>query len=209
MTTPSYPRLLLLATALLAASCVHNADVSLAPPAGPIMPNRDVTPALPVIPNHTFSLADYGAKGNGYTMNTDAFKSAVAAVDAAGGGTLDIPKGTYLTGAFDLCSGINLHLEANATILFSPDPEEYRNGGRFRPLISASNLHDVMISGNGTINGSGEAWWPAARIFKAEANDKLQRSNTSPRPVPWHSSREPSSMFHAPWSLSPAASAYS
>ncbi len=183
MTTPSYPRLLLLATALLAASCVHNADVSLAPPAGPVMPDRDVSPAQPVIPDHKFSLADYGAMGNGYTMNTDAIKKAIAAVDAAGGGELDVPKGTYLTGAFDLCSGLNLHLEANATILFSPDPEEYRNGARFRPLIQASNLHDVMISGNGTINGSGEAWWPAARIFKAEANDKKARGNTSPRPT--------------------------
>jgi len=169
MNTPFYPHLVLAAVLL-----------SFAAPYGRC---ADVAPAQPVIPDRTFKLTDYGAKGNGYTMNTDAIRSAIAAVNNAGGGTLVIPSGTYLTGALDLCSSLNLHLETNATILFSPDPDEYLDGQRYRALLRTSNCHDVMISGNGTINGSGEAWWPAARIFKAQTTDQHVSSNTLPRPT--------------------------
>jgi polygalacturonase len=109
----------------------------------------------------------------------------VDAVDRAGGGTLTVPAGTYYTGPFSLCSNLNLRIEAGATLLFSPKPEDYLGGGPkgFRPLIQISNAHDVLISGAGTINGHGEAWWPDALRFKAEANARHASSNTSPRPV--------------------------
>jgi len=190
MTTSSYPRLVLATIVLLSATALMGAKASPAQSSATTAKNADasadrneeVTPALPVIPDHQFSLADYKAKGDGKTMNTEAFKNAIAAVNAAGGGTLDVPAGTYLTGAIDFCSSMNLHLEANATILFSPNFDEYKSGASYRPLIQGNNLHDVMISGNGTINGSGEAWWPSAIEFKIQANAAKARSNTSPRP---------------------------
>jgi len=145
----------------------------------------DLSPAQPVIPARSFNLGDFGAVADGGTSNTDAFKRAVAAVDAAGGGTLVVPAGIYCTGPFDLCSGINLRLEAGATLLFSPRWADYRGDGPkgYRPLIGIRNAHDVMISGSGTINGHGEAWWPEALRFRAEANATNAPSNTSPRPV--------------------------
>jgi polygalacturonase len=148
----------------------------------------DVSPAQPVIPDRTFKLTDFGARGdNGATVSTEAFKNAIAAVDKAGGGTLVVPaaKGAYFTGPFDLCSNINLHLDAGATILFSPKFDDYKGGGPkgYRPLIQVMNLHDVLISGAGTIDGNGEAWWPEARRFKAEANARHASGNTSPRPI--------------------------
>jgi polygalacturonase len=166
----------------------------------------DVSPAQPVIPDHTFNLTDFGASGdNGATNSTDAFKRAIAAVEQAGGGTLVVPAatGAYFTGPFDLCSNINLHLEAGATILFSPAFDDYLNnvpsteagqtagvlppaqGGprKYRPLIQIKDQHDVLISGAGTIDGNGAAWWPEARRFKAVANAKHAPGNTSPRPI--------------------------
>lgn len=146
----------------------------------------DVSPAQPVIPSRVFNLMDFGAVPDGRTPDTEAFKRAVAAVDAAGGGVLLVPPGRYFTGPLDLCSRINLRLEAGATILFSPRFADYGAPGArygYRPLLLASGCRDVEISGSGTIYGSGEAWWPEAVRFKLAANAAgNQRGNTSPRP---------------------------
>jgi len=146
----------------------------------------DVSPAQPIIPAQVFNLKDFGGTGDGKTLNTAAFHQAVAAADHAGGGTLIIPAGTYLTGPFDLCSSLNLHLDAGATIQFFANFDAFRDparAGRYRPMLQAADLHDVVISGAGTINGHGEAWWPEARRFKAEARARHASSDTSPRPI--------------------------
>ncbi len=143
---------------------------------------NDVSPAQPVIPDRTFNVKDFGAVGDGATLNTHAFKAAIAAVDKAGGGKLVVPAGAWLTGPIDLCSAIDFHLDAGATIFFSPKFEDYGTSPRYRLLLRAVNAHDVKISGNGIINGHGEAWWTAAEVFKQQANAKKARSNTMPRP---------------------------
>ena len=144
----------------------------------------DLVPAQPVIPVHILRLSDFGAVSDGVTPNTAAFQRAVAALAQAGGGTLVVPAGIYLTGPVDLCSGMNLHLNAEAKILFSPQAADYRLGpDAYRPLLRGTGLHDVMISGEGTIDGNGDAWWPAARKFRDDANARgLGRNNVSPRP---------------------------
>ena len=150
--------------------------------AWPVLRAADVSPLQPVIPDRTFNLKDFGAVGDGKTVNTGAFKAAIAAVDQAGGGKLIVPAGAWLTGPIDLCSAIDFQLAAGATIFFSPKFEDYGASPRYRPLLLATNAHDVKISGAGTINGHGEAWWSAAETFKQEANAKKARSNTMPRP---------------------------
>src|SRR5665213_2759253 len=178
MKSHSYP-LLLAALMLSGCATLTSTAVRNEPP--------DVSPAQPVIPDRTFNLTDFGAKGdNGATNSTEAFKHAIAAVDQAGGGTLVVPaaKGAYFTGPFDLCNNINLHLDAGATILFSPKFDDYKGGPRgYRPLIQIKDQHDVLISGAGTIDGNGGAWWPEARRFKAVANARHASGNTSPRPI--------------------------
>jgi polygalacturonase len=144
---------------------------------------EDVAPAQPVIPARTVQLTDYGAVPDGRTVNTTAFRHAVTALGEAGGGTLVVPAGRWLTQPFELASGLNLHLEAGATILFTTDPADSQiAGGRFRPFLHTTRAHDVMISGSGTIDGQGQAWWPDAIKFRDEANRNHARSNTSPRP---------------------------
>jgi polygalacturonase len=124
-------------------------------------------PDQPVIPGHTFNLKDFGAVGDGATSATAAFRHGIAAVKAAGGGRLVVPSGVFLTGPIDLCSGIDLHLEAGATVLFSAKPGDYpASDSRPRPEILARSLHDVMISGSGTFDGQGQGWWAAVRAHR-------------------------------------------
>jgi len=77
---------------------------------------ENVKPALPVIPDRTFTLTDFGAVGDGRTLNTDAFKQAIAAIAQAGGGKLIVPRGVFRTTPFALCSNLDLHLAEGAVI---------------------------------------------------------------------------------------------
>jgi polygalacturonase len=133
-----------------------------------------IRPAQPNIPDRTFNLTDFGGVGDGKTWNTAAFEKAITKIQEAGGGRLIVPKGIYLTKAFTLCSGLDLHLEDGAVIqapaTFTdyglPEPESLDSQDQVRakvkpqpPLISGKKLHDVAITGNGTIDGNGAIWW--------------------------------------------------
>jgi polygalacturonase len=129
-----------------------------------------VSPAQPTIPDRNFSLKDFGAVADGHTSNTDAFARAIAAVDKAGGGTLSVPAGNYLTGAINLCSSLNLRLEAGARILFSQNFDDYRIAEKtYHPLVGAKDCHDIEISGAGTFDGQGDPWWVIERRVKSDA----------------------------------------
>src|ERR1700721_1560962 len=82
-------------------------------------------PELPKIPDKSFLLSDYGAVGDGKTMNTDAFQKALDAVSQGGGGTLTIPAGRFLTGPLVLISSLNLYLAKGAVLLISNDLTTY------------------------------------------------------------------------------------
>jgi polygalacturonase len=121
-------------------------------------------PPLPVIPTNTFDIATNGAVGDGKTMNTAAIQKTIDAASAAGGGTVLIPAGRFLTGPLTLASQINLHLAAEAFLLISDDMANYPAArGRYQDCISVSGAHDIEISGKGTIDGQGKAWWTAFR----------------------------------------------
>ena len=139
-------------------------------------------PALPVIPAKSFKVTDYGAKPDDEGDDTAAFTKAFAAIEAAGGGRLIVSPGEYHTGPLRLVGRLDLHLEKGARILFSADPEAYRIQDRkFRPLIFASEVEDLAITGEGVFDGQGQAWWAAAREYKeaararGEANEEIGR----------------------------------
>jgi polygalacturonase len=110
---------------------------------------------------------DYGAAGNGAAKDTAAVAKAVAAASKAGGGVVLFPPGHYLTGAIALQSNVTLEVEAGATILGSPDPEDYplRDSGwgvgrqERSSLIWAEKAENVTLRGGGTIDGQGQYWW--------------------------------------------------
>ena len=135
---------------------------------------EELRPALPRIPDRSFLLTDFGAVGDGKTLNTAAFEAAVAAVERAGGGRLIVPRGVFRTLPFALCSLLDLHLDDGGVIqapdTFAdyglPDPASFRSQDDVKarvktpePLITGKDLHDVAITGAGEIDGNGALWW--------------------------------------------------
>ncbi|HLI47313.1 MAG TPA: glycoside hydrolase family 28 protein [Chthonomonas sp.] len=109
----------------------------------------------------------FGAVGDGKTKNTAALQQAIEAAFRAGGGTVYVPAGTYLTGGLVLKSNVRLYLEAGATLLGSTDPADYEDhpgpapGGdaNTRHLLFAENAENIALCGLGTVDGQGPAFW--------------------------------------------------
>ncbi len=124
----------------------------------------------PEFQDKTFNIRNYGAKDDGKTKNTTAFKNAIEACTAAGGGKVLVPAGKWLTGAIHLKSNVNLHFEEGAELHFSDKPEDYlpvvftRWAGfevtNYSPLIYAYNCENIAITGPGKLFGHGKKWWP-------------------------------------------------
>jgi polygalacturonase len=93
------------------------------------------------------------------------------ACNAAGGGQVVVPAGTYFTGPIRLLSNVNLCVATNATLQFNTDPNAYlpviftRYQGiecmNYSPFIYAYQQTNIAITGQGTIDGNGENadWW--------------------------------------------------
>jgi polygalacturonase len=151
---------------------------------------ENVRPALPKIPDRTFTLTDFGAVADGKTLNTEAFTKAIAAVDKSGGGRLVVPAGVFMTAPFTLCSNLDLHLADGAIIqapdtfeaLGLPDPATLKTQAEASqvktpaPLITGKNLHDVALTGTGIIDGSGAHWWAwSERAARAQSGRLVYR----------------------------------
>lgn len=80
---------------------------------------------LPSFSDKKFNIVDYGASGDGKTMNTAAIAKAVSACANAGGGQVVIPAGIWLTGPIQLKSNLNLHVEKDALVIFSSNRQDY------------------------------------------------------------------------------------
>jgi hypothetical protein len=125
------------------------------------------TPTLPTIPPGVFNVTSYGAVGNGSTDNTAAISNAIVAASNAGGGTVEIPAaaGAYLCGPLTLNSSINLQIDGGATLKMLPYGQW--PGGTAPPdFITGNTLHDIEISGSGTIDGQAttSGWWQSPTL---------------------------------------------
>jgi polygalacturonase len=123
----------------------------------------------PEFPARDFVVTQHGAVGDGVTDNTKAFRAAIAACAETGGGRVVVPAGKFSTGPIHLRSGVNLHLTADAEIIFSDNFEDYlpvvlvRVGGvelyNYSPLIYARDCVNIAITGPGKLNGNAQKWW--------------------------------------------------
>jgi polygalacturonase len=126
----------------------------------------------PRFPQRTLYLNRFGAKPDGRTDCTAAFRNAIDQCSQAGGGRVVVPAGTYLTGAIHLKSNVNLEVSEDATIKFSTNPKDYlpvvfsRWEGvelfNYSPFIYAFEQQNIAITGKGTLDGqsNNEHWWP-------------------------------------------------
>ncbi|MBQ0033591.1 MAG: glycoside hydrolase family 28 protein, partial [bacterium] len=121
---------------------------------------------VPDFPNRNFTVTDFGAKDDG-TKCTEAFAAAMAACEAAGGGRVVIPKGTWLTGAVRFRNNCSLCLEEGAVLEFTDDPADYPEVHttwegvecyNHSPLLFAYGFTNVAITGKGTIAPRMDFW---------------------------------------------------
>jgi len=149
-----------------------------------------------------FPITDFGAVPDGKTLNTAAIQKAIDACSAAGGGTVVIPRtdhgSVYMSGAIFLKKGTHLRIEKDAVLKAWLDPAQYpiidtRFEGTERPFMSAFlnaiNLEGITVSGEGTIDGSGDQWLKVitkgSRAGRgARAGSILPVSTPGPAPVP-------------------------
>ena len=117
-----------------------------------------------------FNVRDYGAKGDGKTLDSPAIDRAIQACCEQGGGRVLLPAGRYLSGSIHLKSNVELHLQAGCVIVAAPasmraydesekfDFPEYQDGGHtyfHNSLIWAEGQENVSITGRGMIDGVG------------------------------------------------------
>ncbi|WP_166444642.1 glycoside hydrolase family 28 protein [Dyadobacter bucti] len=122
-----------------------------------------------------FNVRDFGATGDGKTLDTEAINKAIVTCAESGGGRVVVPEGNYLTGTILLKSNITLYLEENATIVGTLDIKQYKGflDNKDHKIVSKLNLpqnrmgyiwhralvlldsvQNVTITGKGTIDGS-------------------------------------------------------
>ena len=127
-----------------------------------------------------FNIKNYGARGDGKTINTIALNKAVEACADAGGGTVVIPAGIYLSGTVRMKSHVTLLLEKGAVIKgvadlsqyepYIPNRERGRNNNWNRALILGVGVTNVTITGSGVIDGD--------HVFDPQGEEKMRGPHT-------------------------------
>jgi polygalacturonase len=120
-----------------------------------------------MFPATVVNVRDHGAVADGSTDNTAAFARAIIAANAAGGGTVVVPSGTYVTGAIYLKSNVNLRLDG-ATLRFSGVASRFptvltRYEGiecmNHSPMIYAFGETSIALTGTGTLDAADTSSW--------------------------------------------------
>ena len=114
-----------------------------------------------------YNIRDFGAKGDGATLDTAAVQAAVDACAHDRGGTVLVPAGVFVIGMIQLKSNVTLHIAAQGTLLGTADGKQYHNvdavplhgdstlGDGNVGLVYAVNADNITVEGPGTIDGNG------------------------------------------------------
>jgi polygalacturonase len=125
-----------------------------------------------------FNVLDYGAHKDGSTNSTEAFRSAIQAAKAAGGGTVFVPAGNYVTGPIELVSDLVLQIDAGAILRFPATKLPFTKGRQQGiecltpvPLIGGHDLHNVTVTGRGLLTTENAEWLKLMPRTKATKDD--------------------------------------
>jgi polygalacturonase len=131
-----------------------------------------------------FNVADYGAKKDGSAPATEAFRRAIEAAKATGGGTIYVPTGKYSSGPIELFSNMTLEIGAGATIEFPVAPLPFVRTRYLgvetlapMPLIGAHDAENVTITGRGILTTGDYEKWRQAYGAVAAPKDKSENAN--------------------------------
>lgn len=134
---------------------------------------------------HTFNVVEYGAKSDASSLSTRAFQRAVNAAREAGGGTIYVPPGKYISGPIELFSNMTLDIEAGATIDFPVAPLPLVKGRYLgvealvpMPLVGGHDVENVTVTGRGVLTTAdyqawGKAYGPPEHSKSGNANGPL------------------------------------
>ena len=137
-----------------------------------------------------FNVRDFGAKGDGQQMDTEAIQAAIEACACNHGGTVFFPAGVYLSGAIFLKNNVTICLTAEAKLLGSTNTEDYYEASLgdlgldfSSSFIYAKNAKNIRIIGEGIIDGQGSAFPCGAENFNFEDMDRAEVAQSNPRPL--------------------------
>jgi polygalacturonase len=139
-----------------------------------------------------YSVRDFGAKGDGNTLDTTAIASAIRSASDAGGGEVVFPPGVYVTGTVELLSNVTLNLEPGAVLEGSKDLADYGSteafgfgriygvnstGEGFKVgILVGRNIENVSIIGRGMIDGNADAFFDFTKpYFSMDFDPKYTR----------------------------------
>ena len=134
----------------------------------------------------TFNILNYGANADGLTLNSSAINKAIEECAKQGGGTVLIPRGSFVTGPIIMKSNINLHVAKGAFIIFTKDFDQYPlvrssfegvDAARCQSPLVAENLENIGITGEGIMNGNGFYWRPIKKDKLTESQWKAHQKN--------------------------------
>ncbi len=146
---------------------------------------------LPEFPNRDYVITDFGAD----TSNAlPGIQEAIKKANFEGGGNVIIPEGRWhVKGPIHLKSNINLLISDSAELVFSDDPVDYlpqvltrwegTEAYNFSPLIYAYQVHNVAVTGSGTLNGNAEKGFATWRAKQDEAQNRLREMGAKGVPV--------------------------
>jgi polygalacturonase len=184
-------RIKIVSVCVVLITCVLSVSVRAADYTPPTLPTEGKFLADKIV-----KITDTGAIADGKTLCTNAINTAIDQCASAGGGIVEIPARDgaadktdtiYLTGAIHLKSNITLQIDDGVTLKFSTDRSQYplvktryecTDVMNYSPLIYAYQCENIKITGKGTLDGQGQAWWDwirgktATRVITQFTNDR-------------------------------------
>ncbi len=167
--------------------------------------------------NGVYEVRNFGARGDGKHLDTEAVNKAIDAANAKGGGTVYFAPGHYVCYSIHLKSNVSLYLEMGAVIQAAgtiydgqydaPEPfpfaDQYQDFGHthwHNSLIWGENIQNVSILGPGMIDGK-----DALNRGSPKPVPSTQPATTQPTTEPWQNTTQPSDDTEEPWEVEVAA----